>query len=150
MDLQLKGKITFVTGSTAGIGKAIAVSLAAEGVTVIISGRNAEKVEQAIAEIRAQQPEAVLKPAAAGLGTEEGCRKVMEEHPNLDILINNLGIFEPAEFFDIPDEEWFRFFEVNVMSGVRLARGYLQRMLEKYHKSGICQSISANPLERKN
>jgi 3-oxoacyl-[acyl-carrier protein] reductase len=131
MDLQLKGKIALVTGSTAGIGKAIAASLAAEGATVLINGRSADKVEQAIAAIRAQQPEAVLKPAAADLGTEEGCRKVMEEHPDLDILINNLGIFEPAEFFGISDEEWFRFFEVNVMSGVRLARGYLQRMLEK-------------------
>lgn len=131
MDLQLNGKIALVTGSTSGIGKAIAASLAAEGATVLINGRSAEKVEQAIAAIRTQQPEAVLKPAAADLGTEEGCRKVMEEHPDLDILINNLGIFEPAEFFGIPDEEWFRFFEVNVMSGVRLARGYLQRMLEK-------------------
>lgn len=131
MDLQLKGKIALVTGSTAGIGKAIAASLAAEGATVLINGRSADKIEQVIAAIRAQQPEAVLKPAAADLGTEEGCRKVMEEHPDLDILINNLGIFEPAEFFGISDEEWFRFFEVNVMSGVRLARGYLQRMLEK-------------------
>ncbi|MGG6312300.1 SDR family NAD(P)-dependent oxidoreductase [Paenibacillus macerans] len=131
MDLQLKGRIALVTGSTAGIGKAIAASLAAEGATVLVNGRSAEKVEQAIAEIRAQHPAAVLKPAAADLGTEAGCRKVLEEHPDLDILINNLGIFEPAEYFDIPDEDWFRFFEVNVMSGVRLARGYLKRMLVK-------------------
>ncbi|CAM4244269.1 MAG: SDR family oxidoreductase [Paenibacillus macerans] len=131
MDLQLQGKTALVTGSTAGIGKAIAASLAAEGAAVLVNGRSVEKVNQAIAEIQARYPAAVLRPAAADLGTEDGCNKVMDDYPELDILINNLGIFEPAEYFDIPDEQWFKFFEVNVMSGVRLTRGYLKRMLEK-------------------
>lgn len=103
------GKTALVTGSTAGIGKAIAASLAAEGAAVLVNGRSVEKVNQAIAEIQARYPAAVLRPAAADLGTEDGCNKVMDDYPELDILINNLGIFEPAEYFDIPDEQWFKF-----------------------------------------
>ncbi|MFM9276622.1 SDR family NAD(P)-dependent oxidoreductase [Paenibacillus jiagnxiensis] len=129
MDLQLKGKKALVTGSTSGIGKAIAASLAAEGAIVLINGRNLNKVEQTIAEIRQKHPNAQLEPAAADLGTSEGCRKLIEAHPELDILVNNLGIFQPADYFDIPDEEWFKFFEVNVMSGIRLTRHYLNDMI---------------------
>ncbi|MEK4190212.1 SDR family NAD(P)-dependent oxidoreductase [Paenibacillus sp. FSL L8-0494] len=129
--LHLEGKTTLVTGSTSGIGKAIAKSLVREGAAVLVNGRHADKVKQTIEEIRAEHPKAALYPAVADLGTEEGCRKLIEEYPMVDILINNLGVFEPAEYFDIPDVEWFKFFEVNVMSGVRLSRHYLQRMLEK-------------------
>ncbi|MNO52644.1 3-oxoacyl-[acyl-carrier-protein] reductase FabG [compost metagenome] len=131
MQLHLEGTTALVTGSTSGIGKAIAISLVQEGAAVLVNGRHEDKVKQTIAEIRTDYPEAVLYPAVADLGTEEGCRKLTEEYPKVDILINNLGIFEPAEYFDIPDTEWFKFFEVNVMSGVRLSRQYLKHMLKK-------------------
>ncbi len=120
MDLELKGKTALVTGSTSGIGKAIAMSLAAEGATVLINGRREEKVNQTIKEIQERYPEAVLQSAVADLGTEQGCEEVIGKYPEVDILINNLGIFEPVEYFDIPDEDWFKLFEVNIMSGVRL------------------------------
>ncbi|MBB3126369.1 3-oxoacyl-[acyl-carrier protein] reductase [Paenibacillus rhizosphaerae] len=131
MELQLSGQTALVTGSTSGIGKAIASSLAAEGAKVLINGRRGDKVNETIEEIRGRHAGAELIPAVADLGTEQGCRTLMEQHPDVDIVVNNLGIFEPAEFFDIPDEEWFRFFEVNIMSGVRLSRHYLKRMLQQ-------------------
>ncbi|GIP19796.1 SDR family NAD(P)-dependent oxidoreductase [Paenibacillus sp. J22TS3] len=131
MELHLQGKTALVTGSTAGIGKAIATSLAAEGATVLINGRSEEKVTNTIKEIRDQHASAKLESAVADLGTEQGCQQVIEKFAEVDILINNLGIFEAAEYFDIPDEDWFRFFEVNIMSGVRLSRHYLNRMIEK-------------------
>ncbi|OAB26091.1 3-oxoacyl-ACP reductase [Paenibacillus macquariensis subsp. defensor] len=129
MELHLKGKTALVTGSTAGIGKAIAISLVAEGATVLINGRNEQRVSQTIHEIQGQYPEAILQPAVADLGTKQGCQEIIKKYPEVDILINNLGIFEPAEYFDIPDEEWFKFFEVNIMSGVRLTRHYLKQMI---------------------
>ncbi|MEC0093501.1 SDR family NAD(P)-dependent oxidoreductase [Paenibacillus macquariensis] len=129
MELHLKGKTVLVTGSTAGIGKAIAISLVAEGATVLINGRNEQRVSQMIHEIQGQYPEAILQSAVADLGTEQGCQEMIKKYPEVDILINNLGIFEPAEYFDIPDEEWFKFFEVNIMSGVRLTRHYLKQMI---------------------
>ncbi|MCY8132104.1 SDR family oxidoreductase, partial [Bacillus spizizenii] len=131
MKLNLQGKTVLVTGSTSGIGKAIASSLAEEGAAVIINGRREEKVNQTIDELKTQHSEAVLYPAAYDLGTEEGCNDLFQAYPEVDILVNNLGIFEPAEYFDIPDDEWFRFFEVNIMSGVRLTRKYLHNMIEK-------------------
>ncbi|TKI01760.1 SDR family NAD(P)-dependent oxidoreductase, partial [Bacillus cereus] len=131
MHMQLKGKTALVTGSTAGIGKAIATSLVAEGATVLINGRREENVNQTINEIRAQYPDAILQPVVADLGTEQGCQNVIEKYPEVDILINNLGIFEPVEYFDIPDEDWFKLFEVNIMSGVRLTRSYLKKMIER-------------------
>ncbi|WP_042478927.1 SDR family NAD(P)-dependent oxidoreductase [Bacillus ndiopicus] len=131
MFLNLQGKTALVTGSTAGIGKAIAKSLVGEGVTVIINGRHEEKVNQTIQEIQEQYPEANLQSSVSDLGTEQGCQKVTEEYPEIDILINNLGIFEPKEYFDISDEEWLKMFEVNIMSGVRLTRWYLNKMIEK-------------------
>ncbi|PGU10018.1 3-oxoacyl-ACP reductase [Bacillus cereus] len=131
MHLHLKGKTALVTGSTAGIGKAIATSLVAEGATVIINGRREEIVNQTIKEIREQYPDAELQPAVADLGTEQGCQKVIEKYSEVDILINNLGIFEPVEYFDIPDKDWFKLFEVNIMSGVRLTRWYLKKMIER-------------------
>lgn len=131
MFLNLKGKTALVTGSTAGIGKAIAMSLAMEGVTVIINGRHEEKVKQTMKEIQEQAPEAVLQSLVSDLGSEKGCQKAIEEYPEVDILINNLGIFEPKEYFNIPDEDWFKMFEVNIMSGVRLTRWYLNQMIQK-------------------
>ncbi|AZS15304.1 SDR family NAD(P)-dependent oxidoreductase [Paenibacillus lutimineralis] len=130
MELHLQGKTALVTGSTAGIGKAIASSLAAEGVRVLINGRREDKVMNTIQEIRDQHAGAKLEAVVADLGTEQGCQQVIEQYPDVDILINNLGIFEPAEFFDISDEDWFRFFETNIMSGVRLSRHYLNRMIQ--------------------
>lgn len=134
MDLELKGKTALVTGSTSGIGKAIAMSLAAEGATVLINGRREEKVNQTIKEIQERYPEAVLQSAVADLGTEQGCEEVIGKYPEVDILINNLGIFETVEYFDIPDEDWFKLFEVNIMSGVRLTRRYLKQMI--HNKEG--------------
>lgn len=131
MHLALKGKTALVTGSTSGIGKAIAMSLAAEGAAVIINGRSEHNVDKTIQEIKDRHPDANLMPAAVDLGTEQGCQAVIEKFPGVDILINNLGIFEPASFFDIPDDEWFKFFEVNIMSGVRLSRWYLNQMIGK-------------------
>lgn len=131
MFLNLKGKTALVTGSTAGIGKAIAKSLVLEGVTVIINGRHEDKVLQTIKELQEQYPEASLQPLISDLGTAEGCQKATEEYPKVDILINNLGIFEPKEYFNISDEEWLKMFEVNIMSGVRLTRWYLNQMIQK-------------------
>jgi 3-oxoacyl-[acyl-carrier protein] reductase len=131
MHLYLKGKTALVTGSTAGIGKAIAISLVEEGATVLINGRREEKVNQTIKEIQSKYPDAILQSVVADLGTEQGCQKVFEMYSEVDILINNLGIFEPAEYFDIPDDDWFKLFEVNIMSGVRLTRQYLKQMIQK-------------------
>lgn len=131
MDLNLIGKKALVTGSTSGIGKAIAASLVAEGAEVLINGRRKEKIRQTMDEIREQFPNAVLHEAKADLGNEQGCQKVMEDYPEVDILINNLGIFEPVEYFDIPDDDWFKMFEVNIMSSVRLTRQYLKQMIQK-------------------
>ncbi|GIP56220.1 SDR family NAD(P)-dependent oxidoreductase [Paenibacillus woosongensis] len=131
MQLNLQGKTALVTGSTSGIGKAIALSLVSEGATVLINGRREEKVNQTIQEIQAKYPEAILKSVVADLGTEQGCQKVIRQYAEVDILINNLGIFEPVEYFDISDEDWFKLFEVNIMSGVRLTRHYLKQMIRK-------------------
>ncbi|TCZ80797.1 SDR family oxidoreductase [Paenibacillus albiflavus] len=131
MQLHLEGKTVLVTGSTSGIGKAIATSLAAEGAIVFINGRNEEKVMNTIHEIRSRHAGSKLEAAVADLGTKQGCQQVIEKYADVDILINNLGIFEATEYFDIPDEDWFRFFEVNIMSGIRLSRHYLSRMIQK-------------------
>ncbi len=122
MDLQLDGKLALVTGSTAGIGFAIAESLARERCRVIINGRTQARVDAALEKL----PGAV--GLAADLGTGAGVVEAIKRFPDVDILINNMGIFEPKAFEAIPDEDWFRFFEVNVLSGVRLSRHYLPRM----------------------
>ncbi len=130
MDLQLVGKRALVTGSTAGIGKAVAAGLYREGTSVVVNGRNPQRVEEAIREIRSQPtigtPE--VSGIAADLGTAEGVAALVRQLPEVDILVNNVGIFEPKQFEDIPDEDWLRFFQVNVMSGVRLTRHYLPGM----------------------
>ncbi|BCG58798.1 SDR family NAD(P)-dependent oxidoreductase [Paenibacillus sp. URB8-2] len=131
MELHLEGKTALVTGSTEGIGRAIAEALSREGVSVLINGRNADKVSKVVQEIKELYPNANPQPAAADLGTESGCQDLINRGHDIDILVNNLGIFKPAEYFEIPDEEWFKFFEVNIMSGVRLTRHFLQQMLQK-------------------
>ncbi len=131
MIIQLKEKKAIVTGSTAGIGHAIARGLAEAGATVVVNGRTQERVSQALAQIRTKLPEARLQGVAADLGTKEGAARLIQEIPDCDILINNLGIFEPKAFFDIPDEDWERFFRVNVLSGVRLARHYTPGMVKR-------------------
>lgn len=131
MDLKLADKTALVTGSSLGIGFAIAKSLAAEDATVYVNSRNQEKVDQAIAKIKADLPKARVKGIAADLGTAQGVAKLVKELPQVDILINNVGIFEPKAFEDISDEDWTRFFEVNVMSGIRFSRAYLPAMKKK-------------------
>ena len=130
MDLQLKGKLALVTGSTAGIGYAIAEALARERCRVIVNRRTQERVDAALANL-ARAVGGVGTDAvglAADLGTASGCAAAVKRFPQVDILINNLGIFEPKGFRLIGDDDWLRFFEVNVLSGVRLSRHYLPRM----------------------
>lgn len=131
MDLGIQHKTALVTGSTAGIGFAIASRLAAEGATVIINGRSEARVAAAIDRIRQEQPDAQLRGMAADLANAAGVAALTASESSVDILVNNLGIFEPKAFADIPDEDWFRFFETNVMSGVRLSRHYLPAMKER-------------------
>jgi NAD(P)-dependent dehydrogenase (short-subunit alcohol dehydrogenase family) len=131
MDLQLTNKTALVTGSTGGIGFAIATLLAAEGARVIVNGRGESRVSEALGKIRAQHPGALLESFAGDLSSDSVTAELTKRFPAVDILINNLGIFEPKPFAEIPDEDWRRFFEVNVLSGVRLSRAYLPGMLKK-------------------
>ena len=131
MHIDLSNKIAVVSGSTAGIGFAIAQGLAQAGATVVINGRTQAAVDQAVAKIGAAVAGAALRGIAANLGTAAGCKAFIKAQPQADILVNNVGIFGPQDFFDIPDEEWTRFFEVNVMSGVRLSRAYLKGMQQR-------------------
>jgi NAD(P)-dependent dehydrogenase (short-subunit alcohol dehydrogenase family) len=131
MDLQLKGKKALVTGSTAGIGFAIAKGLAAEGAAVVVNGRTDKRVEAAIGEIRKLHSGAELTGVAADVSNAAGCEKLIAAVGAVDVLINNMGIFEPKPFEQIPDEDWQRMFEANVMSGVRLSRYYLAGMRKK-------------------
>jgi NAD(P)-dependent dehydrogenase (short-subunit alcohol dehydrogenase family) len=131
MDLQLKDKRALVTGSTAGIGYAIARGLLREGARVCINGRTAAHVEEAAARLREEVPGAQIEEAAADFGSQAEVQALVARVPDVDILVNNVGIFALREFADIPDEDWFRFFEVNVMSGVRLSRHYFRGMLAR-------------------
>jgi NAD(P)-dependent dehydrogenase (short-subunit alcohol dehydrogenase family) len=131
MKIDLSGKTALVTGSTTGIGRAIARGLAAAGATVTINGRTQAKVDTAVAALTKAVPGAKIRGVAADLSTVVGCKTVMMVLLDVDILINNAGIFEPKAFFDIPDEEWTRILETNLMSGVRLARAYLPGMLKR-------------------
>jgi NAD(P)-dependent dehydrogenase (short-subunit alcohol dehydrogenase family) len=131
MNYQLHDKKALVTGSTAGIGFAIARLLAQEGATVILNGRSAERVLHARQRIEAEMPGAQIQEAVADLAHAVGVQKVIADHSEVDILVNNLGIFEPRAFEEISDADWFRFFEANVMSGVRLSRHYLGKMKAK-------------------
>ena len=127
MDLQLADKRALITGSTAGIGFAIAEVLAGEGASVIINGRTRASVEAATAKL-ATMARGEVFGFAGDLATPEAAEAIVRAHPDVEILINNLGIYEPMPFEDIPDEDWRRFFEVNVLSGVRLCRLYLPGM----------------------
>jgi len=128
MDLQLDNKRALVSGSTAGIGYAIAEALAREGAHVIVNGRTEVRVEAALAKLKGAGVKGQVEGLAADLGTRDGVEQMIAKYPDADILVNNLGIFEVKAFEQIPDDDWFRFFEVNVMSGVRLSRHYLPRM----------------------
>jgi NAD(P)-dependent dehydrogenase (short-subunit alcohol dehydrogenase family) len=127
MDLKLQGKHALVTGSTAGIGAAIAAALAREGARVIVNGRTQASVDQAVAQFKTETG-GELVGFAGDLATEAAAEAIARRHPEVEILVNNLGIFEPKPFEEIPDADWRRFFEINVLSGVRLARLYLPAM----------------------
>ena len=131
MDLGLRGKRALVTGSTAGIGLAAARSLAAEGAAVVVNGRTDARVAAAVRNIQDAVAGATVQGVAADLSTAAGCSTLVDRVPELDVLVNNLGIFEPKPFEEITDAEWLRFFETNVLSAVRLARHYLPGMRER-------------------
>jgi len=131
MDLKIAGKLALVTGSTAGIGFAIARSLAREGAHVYLNGRTQQRVDAAIQEIARDHSADKINGIAADFSSAAGSEAVIAKLPSVDILVNNVGIFEPKPFVEIPDPDWYRLFEVNVMSGVRLARHYLPGMLKK-------------------
>ena len=131
MDLKLKDKVVFVSGSTAGIGFAIAKRFLQEGAQVVINGRTGDSVDKAVEELKSLVQGAVVSGIPADFSKADEIGRLLGELPEVDILINNAGIFEPKAFVDIPDEDWFRFFEVNVMSGIRLSRHYFPKMLQK-------------------
>jgi len=146
MDLLLKTKRALVTGSTSGIGFATARELAAEGAHVILNGRDPARLVSAVARLQAELPAAVVRGVAADLSSAAGCQQLLAAAGELDILVNNLGIFEPKPFESIGDDDWMHFFEVNVMSGVRLSRHHLPLMKARNwgrivfisSESGIC------------
>jgi NAD(P)-dependent dehydrogenase (short-subunit alcohol dehydrogenase family) len=131
MDLGLKGRRALVTGSTAGIGLAVAETLAREGAHVLINGRTQARVAAALAQLRAALPGAQVEGLAADAGTAAGCASLAAAWPDVDVLVNNVGIFAPVPFEQIPDADWMSFFEVNVLSGVRLSRHYLPGMRQR-------------------
>jgi NAD(P)-dependent dehydrogenase (short-subunit alcohol dehydrogenase family) len=128
---KLAGKTALVSGSTAGIGYAITLGLAREGARVWVNGRTQARVDAAIKNIRKEAPDATVEGVAEDLGTATGCGRLVQRLPSVDVLVNNLGIFEPKPFEAIPDADWLRMFEVNVMSGVRLSRAYLPGMKQR-------------------
>ncbi len=128
MDLGLRGKRALVTGSTAGIGLATARALASEGAQVTVNGRTEGRVADAVNRLRGELPGASVAGAAVDLSTGDGCRDLIHRLPDVDVLVNNLGIFEPKPFDQITDADWLRFFETNVLSGIRLARHYVTGM----------------------
>ncbi|TKK26514.1 oxidoreductase [Pseudomonas sp. CFBP13528] len=131
MKIDVSGKVAIVSGSTAGIGLGISQALAQSGATVVVIGRDTGKVDDALASIRQAVPGANLRGLVADLGTAEGAETLFAAEPRADILVNNLGIFNDVDFFEAPDSEWTRFYEVNVISGVRLARHYVPGMFEQ-------------------
>lgn len=131
MDLKLKGKVAFVSGSTKGIGFAIAKQLLQEGAVVIINGREKEVVSAAVEKLKTEVPQAGVSGIAADFAKVDEVNELLAQLADVDILINNAGIFEPKAFTDITDEEWFRYFEINVLSGIRLSRNLFPKMLTK-------------------
>ena len=133
MKLELAGKRALVTASTGGIGRAIARALADEGATVVMNGRSKQTVEAAADAIRGGDANAEIEVLVADISTRKGCDEAVQRYPHVDILVNNLGIYEAADFFEQSDADWERLFQTNVMSGVRLSRHYLRSMLEAGH-----------------
>jgi 3-oxoacyl-[acyl-carrier protein] reductase len=131
MKLDLGGKKALVSASSGGIGEAIATALAREDAEVIVNGRSETSVTEAITRIESAVPGARLVPLVADLGTLEGTERAIGLVPAVDVLVNNLGVYEAVDFLDTTDEQWFRLFEINIMSGVRLSRHYLRPMLEQ-------------------
>lgn len=131
MDLGLTGKIAFISGSTAGIGLAVAQRLGLEGADIVINGRTEERVRVALAQIKKDVRNVDVRGIAANLGTAEGCAEIVRQLPHVDILVNNVGIFEAKPFDQITDADWEKFFAVNVMSGVRLSRAYFPGMKDR-------------------
>jgi NAD(P)-dependent dehydrogenase (short-subunit alcohol dehydrogenase family) len=131
MDLKLQDKSALVSGSTAGIGLAIAQGLTQEGASVVITGRSEQRLTQAIDKIQQSNPSAKISGVVADLATREGTEQLFRQVPTIDILVNNLGLYEPKAFSDLSDEDWFNIFEANVLSGVRLSRHYLPGMQER-------------------
>lgn len=131
MDLQLKNKRAFITGSTGGIGLAIAKVLAAEGAEVILNGRTQARIDQAIAQLKKELPDAKLTGIPADFSDPASVESLLNNLNSVDILVNNVGIFTSQSFADTSDADWYRMFEVNVMSGVRLSRALLPGMLTR-------------------
>lgn len=131
MDLQLHGKRAFISGSTQGIGYAAAAALASEGVSVVLNGRDATRLDAAVERLRDEQPGADISGIAADFSNGGDVARLLESLGEVDILVNNVGLFGLAEFASVTDEDWSQYFEVNVMSGVRLSRALLGGMLER-------------------
>jgi NAD(P)-dependent dehydrogenase (short-subunit alcohol dehydrogenase family) len=131
MKIDLSGKTALVTGSTAGIGYGIAKGLAASGASVVINGRSQDKVDAAVKKLAGEVSASKVRGIAADVATAAGCKSLVAALPDADILINNAGIYGAKDFFEISDEDWTRIFEINVMSGVRLSRAYMQGMLKR-------------------
>ena len=131
MDLKIKSKTALVTGSTAGIGFAIAKALANEGASVVINGRTSKRVNSAVAELIQETGNKNITGIAADFADNKQVQQLIDRLPEVDILVNNVGMFEPKPFNAITDEDWFKFYEVNVLSGVRLSRAYLDKMIDK-------------------
>jgi NAD(P)-dependent dehydrogenase (short-subunit alcohol dehydrogenase family) len=152
MELGLNAKVALVTGSTAGIGLAIAQALAAEGADVIVNGRTQRRVDDAVRAVRESTKSGTVRGIAADLGTRDGADQLIAKLPSVDVLVNNLGIFEAKPFAEITDGEWMRMFEINVLSGVRLARHYLPRMLSAGGRKRVLHphaaDVTAQPLRR--
>ena len=132
MKIDLTGKTAIVSGSTSGIGYAIAKGLAQAGAEVVVNGRTTAAVEHAVATLTSEVLQAKIRGVAADVGTADGCAELVAAQPFADILVNNVGIYGQQDFFEIPDAEWTRYFEVNVMSGVRLSRAYLPGMVQRH------------------
>lgn len=131
MQIELAERTALVTGSTAGIGEAIATGLARAGAAVVVNGRTQERVDSAVARIAATAGAGDVRGVVADVGTAEGIGALLAAAPDVDVLVNNAAIFGPQPVFEITDEEWSRYFEVNVLSGIRLARHHVPRMVER-------------------